>query len=56
MNNGNATGMNQKGELHIDELFSEILEAETLNVQNGTELLQEELSKEEKSADFKNRG
>jgi len=49
MSNDNATGMNQKGELRIDELFSEILEAETLNVQNGTELLQEGLSKEEKA-------
>ncbi|MEL7655514.1 MAG: hypothetical protein AAGU75_06365 [Bacillota bacterium] len=47
MNKGKE--MNQKkGEYRIDELFSEIFESETMNINDGAELLQDELTKEEK--------
>lgn len=47
MNNNKE--MNQKkGEYRIDEMFNEIFETETMNIQNGADLLQEGLSEEEK--------
>jgi|GEM_PF-1801032 hypothetical protein len=48
MNNDRGSETNRKGELRIDELFSEIFETETVNIQDGSDLLQEGLSKEEK--------
>ena len=38
----------RKGEFKIDQMFSEIYETETMNLQDGSELLAEGLSKEEK--------
>lgn len=41
-------GMDQKGEFQIDRMFSGIYETETINLQDGSELLKDGLSKEEK--------
>ncbi len=46
--NNNKDGGEKKGEFRIDEMFSEIYETETINVQDGSNLLQDGLSKEEK--------
>ncbi len=46
MNNRNET--NKKGEYRIDEMFSEIFETETINMEDGSELLQEGLTRGEK--------
>lgn len=47
MNSRNETNQN-KGEYRIDEMFSEIYETETMNMEDGSELLQDALSEEEK--------
>ncbi|MEW8986365.1 MAG: DUF4179 domain-containing protein [Bacillus sp. (in: firmicutes)] len=47
MNNNNETNQ-KKGEYHIDKMFSEILETETMNILDGSDLLQDDLTKEEK--------
>jgi len=48
MNSRNETIQN-KGEYRIDEMFSEIYETETMNMEDGSELLQEVLTEEEKT-------
>ncbi len=48
MNSRNETNQN-KGEYRIDEMFSEIYETETMNMEDGSELLQEVLTEEEKT-------
>jgi len=48
MKNSNETIQN-KGEYRIDEMFSEIFETETMNMEDGSELLQEGLTEEEKA-------
>ncbi|SNS52791.1 protein of unknown function [Anaerovirgula multivorans] len=47
MNNNNETNQ-KKGEYRIDKMFSEIFEMETMNILDGSDLLQDDLSKEEK--------
>ena len=47
MNSGKDKSQ-KKGEYRIDEMFDEIYEAETMNLQDGVELLQDELTKDEK--------
>ncbi len=47
MNSRNET--NRKGEYRIDEIFSDIYETETMNMEDGTELLQEGLTGEERA-------
>ncbi len=48
MNNRNDTSQN-KGDYRIDEMFREIYETETISMADGSELLQEGLTEEEKA-------